>query len=141
MFLKNFVVSGSCLHEFEMRYGCVFQKWFFFHQIEKWRDDPEIPKKLFSVLFFGWKYAKSKHMGLCYKSHIKQLILKDAVWLRGNASVPSYHPSRECFGSNTVKSSIFFYFLWFFIVYKLVRVICFVSNALLNISFIYWFCT
>ena len=43
-----------------------FSKMIFFHQIEKWRDDPEIPKKLFSVLFFGWKYAKSKHMGLSF---------------------------------------------------------------------------
>ena len=23
---KNFVVSGFCLHEFEMCYGCIFQK-------------------------------------------------------------------------------------------------------------------
>ena len=68
------------------------------------------PKSYSSVLFFGWKYAKSKHMGLSFKSHIKHLKLKVAVWLRGNASVPLYHSSRECFGSNTVKSSIFFIF-------------------------------
>ena len=28
LFLKNFVVSGSCLHEFEICYGCVFKKEF-----------------------------------------------------------------------------------------------------------------
>ena len=49
--------------------------------IEKWRDDPEIPKSYFSVLFFGLK----KHMGLSFKSHFKHLILKVPVWLRGIA--------------------------------------------------------
>ena len=53
-------------------------------------------------------------MGLPFKSHFKLFILKVAVWLRGYASVPSYHPSTECFGSNTVKSSIFFIFFLFF---------------------------
>ena len=71
------------------------------------------PKGYFSVLFFGRKYAKSKHMKLSFKSHIKQLILKVAVWLRGKASVPSYHPSRECFGSNTVKLLLLIFYDFF----------------------------
>ena len=62
-----------------LRNGCIFQ-----HQLKKLRHDPEIPKKL-----FFWKYVKSKHMGLSFKSHLKHLILKVAVRLSCIASVPS----------------------------------------------------
>ena len=47
-----------------------------------------IQKNYFSVLFLDWKYAKSKHMGLSFESHLKHLIYKVAVWLSGIASVP-----------------------------------------------------
>ena len=59
------------------------------HQLKRWRDDPEIPKKIFffSFFFLGWKYAKSKDMGLSFKSHLKHFILNDAVWLSGFASI------------------------------------------------------
>ena len=66
-----------------------FSKNYLLHQLQRWRNDPEIPKKLFFCFIFGWKYAKSKHMGLSLKSHLKHLIsLKVAVWLSGIASVP-----------------------------------------------------
>ena len=37
------------------------------------------PKSYYSVLFLVWKYAKSKHMGLFFKSHFKHVISKVAV--------------------------------------------------------------
>ena len=66
-----------------------FSKKYLMHQLKKWRDDQEISWKLsyLSVLFLGWKYPKSKHMGLSFKSHLKHLIFKVAVWLSGIALV------------------------------------------------------
>ena len=68
-FLKNFVVPGSCLHEFEMCYGCVFQNrsYCINEKIERWPRDT--PKTIFLFYFWGWKYAMSKHTGLSFKSH------------------------------------------------------------------------
>ena len=103
--------------------------------MERW---PRDTKKLFFCLFLGWKYAKSKHMGLSYKSHFRHLILKVVVWLSGIASVQS-ETLRGAFGSNTVILLFFkMIFVWFA---RQVWVVCFLLNALLNISFVYWFCT
>ena len=49
LFLRNLVVSGSSLHEFEVRFSLKN----LLHQFKKWRNGPEITKKLFSVLFLG----------------------------------------------------------------------------------------
>ena len=62
------------------------------------------PKSKFSVSFLGWKHAKSKHMGLAFKSLYKHLILKVVEWLMSIASVP-YNSERVSFGSNTVTFS------------------------------------
>ena len=51
LFLKNFVVSGSCVHEFEMCYRCIFQKMNLLHRLKKWSDDPEIIIFLFYFFF------------------------------------------------------------------------------------------
>ena len=48
--------------------------------MERWPKDTE-------KVFLGWKYAKSKHMGVSFKSHFKHLIFKVAVWLSGIESV------------------------------------------------------
>ena len=52
--------------------------------MERWPRDTQT----FIFLFNFWKYAKSKHMGLSFKSHFKHLRSKVAVWLSGIASVP-----------------------------------------------------
>ena len=55
LFLKNLVVPGSPLHEFEMFFGCVFHKSIYCIIFKKWRDYPEITKKLFFCFIFGLK--------------------------------------------------------------------------------------
>ena len=54
-------------------------------------------KNYFSVLFLGWKYAKSKHLPLPFKSYFKHLIIKVAVWLRGIALVPHITSAESMF--------------------------------------------
>ena len=69
---KSFVFKESCCFwVFSPRIWSVLWMRFslknLLHQFKKWRNGPEITKKLFSVLFLGWKYAKSKHTGLSLK--------------------------------------------------------------------------
>ena len=79
---ENFVVCGPSPHEFEMCYECVFQKGIYCNNYKYGEMNQRYPKNYFVVLFW------SKHTGISFKSHFKHLILKVAVWLRGNASVP-----------------------------------------------------
>ena len=44
------------------------------YHLKKWRDDPEINKKLFFCFIFGLNM--SKHMGLSFKSLLKGLMFK-----------------------------------------------------------------
>ena len=74
------------------------------HQLKNGEMTQRYQKSYFSVLFWGWNNAKSKHMGMSFKSHFKHLIFKVAVWFSGIASVQQ-EPLREAFGSNTVKKS------------------------------------
>ena len=58
LYLKNFVVSGSCLHEFETCYGCVFKKWIYFVNQNNGEMTKRYQKSYFYDLFLGWKYEK-----------------------------------------------------------------------------------
>ena len=67
----SFVFKESCcLRVFSPRIWSV--SWMRFslknllHRLKQWRDDAEM-KSYFSVLFLGWKYAKSKHTRLSFK--------------------------------------------------------------------------
>ena len=50
----EFVVSGSCLHEFEMCYGCVFQKRIYCIILKNGEMTQRYLKSNLSVLFLGW---------------------------------------------------------------------------------------
>ena len=68
------------------------------------------PKKIFfSVWFLGWKYAKSKNMGMSFKSNFKRLRFGSEIlrWFRRNSLRDVLVRIRQ----------FFFYFLWLFNIY------------------------
>ena len=66
-----------------MNWKCVTGAFFkneFTASIKKMEKGPrDTQKVIFSVLFLGWKYARSKHMVLSFKSPFKHLILNVAL--------------------------------------------------------------
>ena len=94
LFIKNFVVSGSCLHEFDVCYGCVFQKrnfvWFqekesksINKKMERWpRDPPKIGLKIIfkkNYYFFLWYFLLFARKFFLYIRHLNEECFESAV--------------------------------------------------------------
>ena len=129
MFLKNLVVSGSLLHEFEMCYG--FSQKNILHKLKKWRDDPEITKKLFFCFIFGLK--------ICLVQTYVTKVFRLAYWYR----VSSAMYLERTFSSSTVKLFLKKYFiilLIYNIIYNFGKFVFYWMFYLLSLSYINFVC-
>ena len=104
-----------------------FSKKNLLHRFKKWRDDSEIPKKLFLCFIFGWKICKVQTYSL------------DCPLRLPFGSVVSLRFRNSLWEGPLVRIRLNYFF--FYCLLEKFWVVCFLLNALLNISFIYWFCT
>ena len=92
-------------------------------KMEKWHRDTQ--KVIF--LFYFW-VEKSKHMGLSFKTHLKHLMLKVAVWLDQWCRVGSVTNSERVFWFEYGQIPFSFFFIFYDFFYCLLEIECFTKH-------------